>query len=148
MSKNNEEVKIAEKVKFWEEQDQINKELIPRVIKNHEMITALTEQSERQLHQAASMQDEIEHHQRDMERMDTKTNEMKQDLETIKGELSAEKKSNQELKAALTKSESQLKELERFMNETDGGAGHKKKDVILIIGIVAALFMSISGMIF
>jgi hypothetical protein len=30
---------IAEKVKFWEEQDRINQELIPRVIKLHEVMT-------------------------------------------------------------------------------------------------------------
>ena len=34
-----ETVKIAEKVKFWEEQDRINKELIPRVLKQHELFT-------------------------------------------------------------------------------------------------------------
>ena len=30
---------IAEKVKFWEEQDRINKELIPRVLKVHQLLT-------------------------------------------------------------------------------------------------------------
>ena len=30
---------IADKVQFWEEQDRINKELIPRVIKIHELFT-------------------------------------------------------------------------------------------------------------
>ena len=30
--------KIAERVKFWQEQDRINRELIPRVIKNHELL--------------------------------------------------------------------------------------------------------------
>ena len=38
-------IKIAEKVKFWEEQDKINQELIPRVFKNHEMITKVSERS-------------------------------------------------------------------------------------------------------
>ena len=32
--------KIGEKVRFWEEQDRINQELIPRVIKQHELFTA------------------------------------------------------------------------------------------------------------
>ena len=32
--------KIGEKVRFWEEQDRINHELIPRVIKQHELFTA------------------------------------------------------------------------------------------------------------
>ena len=31
--------KISEKVRFWEEQDRINRELIPRVIKQHELLT-------------------------------------------------------------------------------------------------------------
>ncbi|MDP8209295.1 MAG: hypothetical protein RAO94_07310 [Candidatus Stygibacter australis] len=35
---------IGEKVKFWEQQDKINNELIPRVLKNHEMISKLTTQ--------------------------------------------------------------------------------------------------------
>lgn len=30
---------ISERVKFWEEQDQINQELIPRVIRQHELLT-------------------------------------------------------------------------------------------------------------
>ena len=34
-----ETVKIAEKVRFWEEQDRINQELIPRVIRQHELLT-------------------------------------------------------------------------------------------------------------
>ena len=37
-----EEIKINEKVKFWEEQDRINKSLIPRVLKMHEMIEGLS----------------------------------------------------------------------------------------------------------
>lgn len=30
---------IADKVRFWEEQDRINRELIPRVLKIHELLT-------------------------------------------------------------------------------------------------------------
>ncbi len=32
-------VPISERVKFWEEQDRINQELIPRVIRQHELLT-------------------------------------------------------------------------------------------------------------
>ena len=32
-------VPINERVRFWEEQDRINKELIPRVIRQHELLT-------------------------------------------------------------------------------------------------------------
>jgi len=37
-------MEIGEKVKFWEQQDKINEELIPRVLKNHDMILKLTTQ--------------------------------------------------------------------------------------------------------
>ena len=40
------EPKIGEKVKFWQEQDRINRELIPRVIKNHELLAKHVESHE------------------------------------------------------------------------------------------------------
>ena len=40
------EPKIGEKVKFWQEQDRINRELIPRVIKNHELLSRHVESHE------------------------------------------------------------------------------------------------------
>lgn len=40
------EPKIAERVKFWQEQDRINHELIPRVIKNHELLAKHVESHE------------------------------------------------------------------------------------------------------
>ena len=33
-------IPIAEKVRFWEEQDKINQELIPRVIRQNELLTS------------------------------------------------------------------------------------------------------------
>ena len=38
--------KIADKVRFWEEQDRINKELIPRVLKQHELLAAHVEHAD------------------------------------------------------------------------------------------------------
>ena len=40
---------IAEKVRFWEEQDRINQELIPRVLRQHELLIASHEESRTQL---------------------------------------------------------------------------------------------------
>ena len=40
------EPKIGERVKFWQEQDRINRELIPRVLKSHEMLTEHVETHE------------------------------------------------------------------------------------------------------
>lgn len=41
-----EKVRIAEKVKFWEEQDRINQALIPRVLRMHDLMTRLAKQVE------------------------------------------------------------------------------------------------------
>ncbi len=51
--------KIAEKVRFWEEQDRINQELIPRVIKQHELLTAHVEGHEDVRVQIAAMDTRI-----------------------------------------------------------------------------------------
>lgn len=48
--------KIAEKVRFWEEQDRINQELIPRVVKQHELFTAHIEGHETASTQIASLE--------------------------------------------------------------------------------------------
>lgn len=39
-SANQQAIGMAEKVKFWQEQDKINQELIPRVIRQNELLTA------------------------------------------------------------------------------------------------------------
>jgi hypothetical protein len=36
--------RIVERVKFWEEQDRINKSIIPRILKNHDLIMDITKQ--------------------------------------------------------------------------------------------------------
>ena len=48
--------KIAEKVRFWEEQDRINRELIPRVIKQHELLTTHIEGHETSSTQVAALE--------------------------------------------------------------------------------------------
>lgn len=48
--------KIAEKVRFWEEQDRINQELIPRVIKQNELLTAHIEGHESASTQMAALE--------------------------------------------------------------------------------------------
>ena len=39
MTSQDDSVPISERVRFWEEQDTINQELIPRVIRQHELLT-------------------------------------------------------------------------------------------------------------
>ena len=48
--------KIAAKVRFWEEQDRINQELIPRVVKQHELFTAHIEGHETASTQIAALE--------------------------------------------------------------------------------------------
>ena len=57
---------IAEKVKFWEEQDRINQELIPRVIKLHEVLTTHVEGHESATTQIAALEARIAARERRM----------------------------------------------------------------------------------
>ena len=51
---------IADKVRFWEEQDRINRELIPRVLKQNELLSAHVASHEEVRVQAASMNSRME----------------------------------------------------------------------------------------
>lgn len=69
-------VRIAEKVKFWEEQDKINQSLIPRVLKNHDLIK---ENSERTLKISESflvIQNDFKFNQSKQNQIDEKINQM------------------------------------------------------------------------
>ena len=50
---------IADKVKFWEEQDRINKELIPRVLKQHELLSTHIASHEESRTQMAALDSRI-----------------------------------------------------------------------------------------
>ena len=47
---------IGEKVRFWEEQDRINQELIPRVLKQHELLSAHVENHDDATTQIAALE--------------------------------------------------------------------------------------------
>jgi uncharacterized protein involved in exopolysaccharide biosynthesis len=49
-------VSIADKVKFWQEQDRINKALIPRLLKTHELVVELSGQFSRITSQIATVE--------------------------------------------------------------------------------------------
>ena len=51
---------IADKVRFWEEQDRINKELIPRVLKQNELLSAHIASHEEVRVQVVSMNSRVE----------------------------------------------------------------------------------------
>lgn len=62
-------IQIAEKVKFWEEQDRINQALIPRVLKNHDMIADLTNKIAELSNIIASLEIKVAKNQSDLEKM-------------------------------------------------------------------------------
>ncbi len=51
-------VSMLEKVRFWEEQDQINKALIPRVLQNHSLLVKLNVQNQETLNLIAKIREE------------------------------------------------------------------------------------------
>ena len=68
---------IADKVRFWEEQDRINKELIPRVLKQNELLSAHIESHEEVRVQVVSMNSRVEElaerHKKEMAELEART---------------------------------------------------------------------------
>ncbi len=68
---------IADKVRFWEEQDRINRELIPRVLKQNELLSAHIASHEEVRVQAASMNSRMEElaesHKKEMAELEART---------------------------------------------------------------------------
>ena len=64
---------IAEKVKFWEEQDRINQELIPRVIKLHEVLTTHVEGHDSATTQIAALEARLAGRERSLRSMRLQT---------------------------------------------------------------------------
>ena len=68
---------IADKVRFWEEQDRINRELIPRVLKQNELLSAHVASHEEVRVQTASlssrMDEMAERHKREMAELEART---------------------------------------------------------------------------
>ena len=126
---------IAERVKFWEEQDRINQELIPRVIRQHELLTqhigdhemlpivaaiaakeALEQaQSEtlRQLETATAIQQELT---RQLEESKTQVERQSQELAQARGE---REKLSKELQEAMAEREKLSRELEETRAERE-----------------------------
>lgn len=139
MSKLDNEVKIAEKLKFWEEQDQINKELIPRVVKNHEMITDLTYQFEKSLRSIASMQSNMDDFQDKMDKL----YKQYQDILKEQGQ------QIQELKLKVNKFQQGIEDIKTNAVEVDKNTPAKEKtnNLFISIGVVVAIILSIAGII-
>src|SRR5690606_22939026 len=123
------EVKIAEKVKFWEEQDQINKQLIPRVIKNHELITDLAMQMDKNERLIAKLFEEKEN----QEALITNLREQLNKNEKLIAELSAGNK------AAVN----EIKEKVNLIEQKSKKSISSKSSMIALLLSSAAIIISV-----
>jgi len=89
-----ERVSIADKVKFWQEQDRINKALIPRLLKTHELVVELSGQFSRITPQIAAVEARL-------------TKRSGDELGRVAADLAQTKSSIEEIESALN----ELKEL-------------------------------------
>lgn len=94
--------KIAWKVKFWKEQDRINKALIPRVLKNHDLIVELSSnlskysnniiQLERKINQLKE-NESTETLEIELTRLETKVSELESRISKLENNIKLEKDS-------------------------------------------------------
>ena len=136
------ETKIAEKLKFWEEQDQINNEVIPRVIKNHEMITDLTFQFEKKLKLIASLQDDIEKLHGNINDL----TEFKSQTDIRINYLNKEVSEYEKLKTTVYTQEKKIEEMKKTLIEKEQSPQFPEKrafNFLISIGVLFAIALSI-----
>ncbi|MBJ8018704.1 hypothetical protein JDS93_22085 [Bacillus cereus group sp. N34] len=154
MSEVSKEIKIAEKLKFWEEQDQINKELIPRVVKSHEMITDLAAQFDKNLISMSLLQENID---KNNEEIGSLHGELKSEsskrMEQIR-ELTAKVEEQDihisEMKSMLINQEEEIREVKKVLekvNKSLGVTGNNKGNLAVNIGVLIAMILSIIAII-
>lgn len=153
MNKSENEVKIAEKLKFWEEQDQINKELIPRVLKNHEMIADLTFQFDKSLNSLSSLNDDIEKlqekinqecskNQLSLEAQNKRIGEINESLRVIREQAYQIQEFNKEIQLQ----KQVIQETKNLFLENNSKE-HLPNSRLINIGVVIALILSIIGLV-
>ena len=156
--------RIAERVKFWEEQDRINQELIPRVIRQHELLTghiadhenlplvagnaiseALAEAREEQSQQLAAARAEREEQGRQHEaELASAHAEREEQNRRHEAELAATKAEREEqdrqYQASLAALQGQTLKVRNLVIRVSAGAA-----VISIAGIVVAILSYVGG---
>ncbi|WP_273834196.1 hypothetical protein [Guptibacillus sedimenti] len=162
MSKIENEVKIAEKLKFWEEQDHINKELIPRVISNYDKISDLTYQLEKNLDFLANLQVKIDKSNENVSneiRILKKENSILQNrIEELQKELILYKqvfRSINENKIAVSnsqdngerKSTENLRTIPKTRQKKDESKGLIRENTFMKIGITSSIVISIIALV-
>lgn len=152
LSKVDNDIKITEKLKFWEEQDQINKELIPRVVKNHEMITDLTYQFEKNLATIALLQSKLDQFQEEINSLKQLNSQIGLKVNSLYNEITE----TEELKSIVYEKGKQIQdiqlELAKFQEElksvkSESVVGQNIKNLVIYIGVLGAIILSIIGII-
>ena len=112
---------IAEKVRFWQEQDKINQELIPRVIRQHELLTTHIKDHETLPQVAAdaarqSVAQAMEETNRQLETASAEREELSSKLEQA---IAQQEELTQQLQQAKNMQEQQAQELEQAKTERE-----------------------------
>lgn len=124
---------IAERVKFWQEQDKINQELIPRVIRQHELLTTHIKDHETLPQVAAdaarqSVAQAMEETNRQLETASAEREELSRKLEQA---IAQQEKQAQELEQAKAEREDQQRQHEKQTADTK----RQNRRMMLLTGI-------------
>lgn len=118
--------KIAERIKFWEEQDRINKALIPRVLKNHDLIVELSQQTSKITETISVVESRI-------------NEKITGSADSLSAEIAELKKQQQDLNTKSEKLKSDYEELTQLI-----GHIQKPKKTALVLSVTAIIISLIS----
>ncbi|MEI2317280.1 hypothetical protein [Bacillus paramobilis] len=154
MSEVSKEIKIAEKLKFWEEQDQINKELIPRVVKSHEMITDLAAQFDKNLISMSLFQENIDENDEEIsslhEKLKSESSKRMEQISKLTAKVEEQDIHISEMKSMLMNQEEEIREVKKVLekvNKNLGVTGNNNRNLAVNIGALIAMILSIIAII-
>ncbi|MGZ9771159.1 hypothetical protein COD90_04470 [Bacillus cereus] len=154
MSEVSKEIKIAEKLKFWEEQDQINKELIPRVVKSHEMITDLAAQFDKNLISMSLFQENIDENDEEIsslhEKLKSESSKRMEQISKLTAKVEEQDIHISEMKSMLMNQEEEIREVKKVLekvNKNLGVTGNNNRNLAVNIGVLIAMILSIIAII-
>ncbi|HDR4422241.1 TPA: hypothetical protein QCP59_003059 [Bacillus cereus] len=154
MSEVSKEIKIAEKLKFWEEQDQINKELIPRVVKSHEMITDLAAQFDKNLISMSLLQENIDENDEEIsslhEKLKSESSKRMEQISKLTAKVKEQDIHISEMKSMLMNQEEEIREVKKVLekvNKNLGVTGNNNRNLTVNIGVLIAMILSIIAII-
>ena len=129
-------VGIAERVRFWEEQDRINQELIPRVIRQNELLTGhIADHENLPLAAAEAARQAVSQAQETIQRQ---MQEAQQEREEQAQNLNQAKAEREELASQLEKATAERETMERnYQTALEEANVQKRRTTFLSIGVSA-----------